>query len=558
MPVFNNHLLDDEMQFDRQRSFVGGMVSAVRVNLLGEDNAAQAINVEVDDAVTANTRRGFRKFGDLNALVGADSPQGMWWFDSGTYQFLLALAGGKLYRGDFEGTWTLVDDVATPSTTEPGHAAQVVTRFYLGTGDARGKWWSDAGLDTGAPGSAVTDGPATVDSMTSMRYRMFARNAGTTDEVYCSTYLPTGSTPWTLGGVAIQPFRIGDGSGDPIVSMTPWKGLFSLVALKRGSVWMVDSSTVNSVQAATTLTAAFGVQQVGWVGTVAPRAVTVASNDILFLAEDGVRSLAKTMADGAGAISEALSQPINDWIDRINPAARHKSCAACHNGLAMFAVPIDNATDPDTILVLNIKLGAWVVWTGIQPRAMVVTQFENSPRQLMILDARGHVLEYRDYIPAPASTDFRDNVTGTDERIPWRIRTRGMAWSDSVSPKNLDHVELEFDRSEAIIDIDVILDNDVSGRALARGFRTGFPGWILAPDGGAPADYPGSVLPCLLGELKVKRQRYSLTHFPEAREVQFEMREAEELTAAEATESGTLRARSVAAGAFVNTLEAQE
>lgn len=558
MPVQNNELLDDPLTFDRQRSFTGGMVSSVRVNLLGEDQGSQLWDVDIDQNVTLDTRRGMHLFGDLNALVDGDTMQGMWWFDSGTYQFLLVLAGGALYRGDDEGTWTLVDATAAPSTSAQGHGCQVVDRFYLSTGDGKGKVWTAAQINAGTAGTAITDGPTTVDSLVSMRYRMFARNAGTTDEVYCSDYLPTGATPWTLGGQPILPFRVGDGGGDPIVSMLPWKGLFSLVVFKRGGIWLVDTSTTSSVAAAAEITAAFSIQQVGFVGTVANRGVVAASNDLLFLAEDGIRSLAKTIEDGNGRVSDPISQPIHDLILRVNPSARDKTCSAFHNGRAVFAVALDSATMPNTLLVLNAKLGAWVVWTGAQPVAMVVTQFAGEPRKLMILDARGHVLELRDHVTLPAASDFRDDITGADVRVPWRVRTRGMTFGDGFSPKAPDHVEFEFDRSEAIIDIDVILDNDTSGIRLASNVRTGFPGWILAPDDGLPADYPDSTLPCKLGELKVKRIRYSLTHYQPAREIMFELREAQELTAAEEDESGALRARSVQAAAFLETMEAEQ
>ena len=556
MPVQFNDLQDDPRVYDRQRSCVGGQVSYARVNMLSEDQCAELLDVDIDTDLAIENRRGFRKWGDLNALVGADTPQGLWWYDYGSTQYLLALAGGKLYRCPEGGTWALVAGAASPSTTARGHGAQIADTFWLSDGTGRGRFWTGAQLTSGHAGTAVTDGPLTISLLSSLRFRLFGLNPATPDEVYCSKFLPTDSTPFTLSS-AILPFRVGEGQGDPISCLIPWKGLFSLVVLKRSSIWLVDTSPAGSSASAATTTSAFGIQQVGWMGTPAGRTVVRASNDILYLSEDGVRSLARTIEDGEGKVSEPLSQGIDDLIQRINATYLAESCAVFHAGKYLCAVPLDNATAPSHLLVWNSRNGAWTVWSGVRAKAMVVTQWTGGPKRLMVFDSRGHVLEYRDHPSSPIATDYRDNVTGTDVRPPWYVRTRGLIWGDPVCPKDPDFAEFEFDRSGALIDIDVRVDNDASGVRLASKVRTGYPGWILAPDGGLAADYPSSTLDCSLGEAKVKRIRKSMTHYPDAREVMFEIREAGELTVAEADESGVLRMRGILAGAFLETKEVE-
>lgn len=557
MPIDFNDYLDDVLQYDRQRSCVGGQVSFARVNLLNEDQCAELIDVDIETDLALENRRGFRKWGDLNALIGSDAPQGMWWFDFDSTQYLLVLAGGDLYRCPENGTWALVTTGASPSSTATGYGAQIGDTFWLCDGTGRGKFWTGAELTSGASGTAVTDGAANVSHFVAQRFRLFGLNAATPDEVYASKYLPTDATPFTLS-TAILPFRIGEGQGDPVTCLVPWKGMFSLVAVKRSSIWLIDTTTAGATTSSATTTSAFGIQQVGWQGSPAGRTVVRASNDILYLSDDGVRSLARTIDDGEGKVSEPLSQPVDDLIRRINRAAMDTACSTFHAGKYLCAVPIDNAAAPSHILVWNSRNGAWVVWTGIQPLAMVVTQWTGGPKRMMVLDSRGHVLEYRDHVTYPIATDYRDDVTGSDVRPAWYIRTRGLTWGEPVCPKDVDHAEFEFDRSEAIIDIDVRIDNDASGVRLASKVRTGYPGWILAPEGGTSADYPSSTLDCQLGEAKVKRVRKSMTHYPEAREVMFEIREAGELTTAEQDESGVLRMRGVLAGAYVVTKEEQE
>lgn len=555
--MLHNDGLDDPMGLDRQASFGAGMASDVRANLLPETAAQRLVNVVLDSELVVENRRGWRKLGTLSSLVGSDTCQGLWWFDTPSYQFLLALAGGKLYRCNSAGTWTLVDASAAPSTTAMGHGTQVGDYFYLTTGGARGKYWSGSGLNSSSAGTSVTDGPSTLGALTSMRFRMFGLDASSTDTIYCSNYLPTSGTPWTVGVTAIEPFRAGDGTGDPVVSLIPWRGLFSLVVLKRGSIWTVDTSQATSAANFAVQTSFFGVQQVGWLGLAAARTAVRSSNDILFLSHDGVRSVAKTIEDGEGEVSEALTKPIDDLIRRINRAYVSTACAAFHAGKYLCAVPLDSATTPDTVLVYHVRAGAWSYWTGIKPVAFVRTSWTGQPQKLVALDSRGHVLEYRDHPATPVASDYRDNVTGSDVRPAYAIRTRAMTWGQPSNPKAPDHAEFEFDRSEAFVDIDVYADNDTTGVRLATHERTGYPGWVLAPDGGLAADYPGSTLPCLLGEVKVKRIIKSMTHFAPAREFAFEIREASTLSTSEASETGMIRMRSVQSGAFLETLEEQ-
>lgn len=556
MPVHFNDLQDDPLGYDRQRSCVGGQVSWARVNMLTEDQCAELRDVDIDTDLAVENRRGFRKWGTLRDAIGSSTPQGLFWFDFGSTQYLLAVAAGWLYRCPSGGTWSIVTGSAVPSTTAQAFGAQIGDTFWLCDGTGRGRFWTGAQLTSGHAGTAITDGASTATLFAGLRYRLFSLNASTPDEIYCSQFLPTTGTPFTLSS-SILPFRVGEGQGDPTVCLTPWKNLFSLVVLKRSSIWAVDTTPAASEVSAATTTSTFGIQQLGWIGAVASRSVVRASNDILFLSEDGVRSLARTVEDGEGKVSEPLSYPIDDIIQRINPAYASKSCAVFHAGRYVLGVPLDSSTVANTLLVWNARSGAWVIWSGVEPVAMVEAQWTGGPRRLMVFDSRGDVLEYRDSAANPIASDWRDNVTGTDVRPVWSVRTRGMTWGDAVCPKDVDFAEFEFDRSEALVDIDVRIDNDASGTRLASKVRTGYPGWILAPDGGLAANYPGSTLDCYLGESKVLRVRKSMTHFPDGREVMFEVRETQELTAAEAAESGVLRMRGILAGAYLETKEVE-
>lgn len=558
MPVLFNDLSDDPLAHDRQRSFIGGQASYIRVNLITEDQCSSLVDVDIDTDLALENRRGFHKWHDLESVLAAGAmPQGIWFFDFAQTQFVLVAAGGRLFRSNLAGPWQLVSATALPSATAPAWGVQIGKFFWLADGTGRARFWTDAQLAAGHAGTPTTDLPAVIGTLAAVRYRLFGVDPAVPDEVYCSKFLPTDGTPFTLAS-AILPFRVGEGQGDPITAMVPWKGLFGMVVVRRNSLWVVDTTPAASEVSAATETSEFGIMQVGWLGSSAGRTVARSSNDVLYLAPDGIRSLARTVEDGEGKVSDPISQPIDDVIQRINTNRIHTSCATFHSGRYFCAVPLDAALDPSHVLVLNTRTGAWTVWTGLQPVMMSVAQWTAGPRQLLVLDRRGHVLEWRDYTPNPTPEDYRDNVTGVDVRPPWYVRTRAFTWGDMVCPKDPDFAEFEFDRSEALIDIDVRIDNEATGRRLGRKIRTGYQGWILAPEGGTPSRYPESTLDCLLGEQKVKRIRKSMTHYPDGREFMFEIREAKDLTPAELEESGVLRMRGILSGAFLETAEAQE
>lgn len=567
MPIRNNEGLDDATAYDYQQAFGGGQVSFARSNLLGPTQATVLRNTEVERAGTISQRRGFHRLGDLKTAsdtAGGGVPQGLFWFDQrgeGT-QYALAVVGGRLFKLDDTHAWSLVSSTVATSTTDPLlSGVQIATRFWLASddGSGRARVWTAAELAAGSAGASITDGPTNLGALTALKHRLFGVNSDLGDEVFCSRTLPDSTAPFTLSGQPILPFRVGEGEGDPVVAFVVWKGLFSLIALKRESIWMIDATSQSTVAA--TLTAGFATQRIAQrVGCMARRSVVVGGNDVFFLAADGVRSLERTIQDGDGEISDPLSLPVQDIIDRINPDKRDLCCGAFWRGKYILAVPVDSSPIPNTVLVFDVAQKAWSVWDGIQPIAWTVASFTGQSTRLLCLDSRGHVLEYRDALSPGATTpsDYRDTVTGSEVRIPYAVRSRAMTSAEPLNPKIHDFVELEFDRSEAVVDIAVYLDND-AGQVIARKLRTGY-GTLVVPPDDSPDVWVGSkgnyfVLECRLGELKVKRVRFSLLHLPAAREIMIEVRESADLTASEASESGILRFRQIMTGAFVDTLE---
>ncbi|HTI69676.1 MAG TPA: hypothetical protein VMF06_06905 [Candidatus Limnocylindria bacterium] len=556
MPLNYNDGIDDPLLFDAQASFLGGMVSNTRVNLLPPEQAALLQDVDVEQNGRLRTRRGFRAVGDLRASHGGAAAQGLHWYDSVSSQYLLAVAGGNLYCLDGSGVWTTVRNAAVGDATLPAYIAQVNDRvFAVSAGANKTTHWNAADLTGATTGTSITDGPANLSLLTAQRFRLFGVAPDAIDELWVSKFLPEGATPFSQEAegvlVPMNPTRIGEGEGDSITGLFAWKA-FILLVFKQASIWAVDTSP--ALQAAdaspSNVAGTFGVERLsGRVGCVAHRTIVMAGNDVLFLGRDGVRGLQRTLADPAGAVSEALSYPVDDYIQRINWAVASSACATYWNGRYLLAVPLDGSMVNNAVLVYQPSQNRWQVWTGLQPIQFAVTRFSGQPQKLAVLDARGDVLVFQDYIPQgqASAVHYRDRILGSDIRPAWRVRTRALTWQELANPKQPDFVEFEFDRSTALVDVSLGLDSPPD-TLLQTKVNTGSAAVLVLP----------FTLPARLGQLSVKRKRISLLGQPPAREVMFELSEAANLNETESSGSGYLSLRSVLAGAFPEALENQE
>jgi hypothetical protein len=120
----------------------------------------------------------------------------------------------------------------------------------------------------------------------------------------------------------------------------------------------------------------------------------------------------------------------------------------------------------------------------------------------------------------------------------WEATTRAFTFGEQMTSKDVEFAEFEFDRSDAVIDIGVLLDNEVKAN-LADELDTG--------SGELRLTFP---LPSTLGSGAVTRFRYSMTHYPEFRELQFNFKQS----AQAGTDSKYLALRSVHAGGFINSV----
>ena len=104
-------ILDDPLVFDSCPSFDGGVVSNRRANLLAVNQLASLINGDITRTGQIITRRGTRRLGSGAVANGSALPiQGLTYYDAPSGGYLVAAAGGSLWRldshADTGGNWS--------------------------------------------------------------------------------------------------------------------------------------------------------------------------------------------------------------------------------------------------------------------------------------------------------------------------------------------------------------------------------------------------------------------------------------------------------------------
>lgn len=149
----------------------------------------------------------------------------------------------------------------------------------------------------------------------------------------------------------VHQFRVTAGTADYLVGLHPFND-DTVVAFNRNSIHQIRgvSGPVNQISIKLVTREA---------GLVARKSLTQIANNVYFLSDNGL--YAATFGDefnlrGAGL---PLSDPIQPIMDRINGAYAHNAVGIFHNNRYWLAVPLDNSTVNNTILVYNLLNQGW-------------------------------------------------------------------------------------------------------------------------------------------------------------------------------------------------------
>ena len=558
MPVYYNDGLDDAVVYDRQASFVGGQISNFRENLLNESQAELLKDLDAPKNGVLKSRRGFHRFADLlGSTSSSTNVQGIAYFDTDAKEALVAFVDAKIFAINSSGAISTTGLAGTKvnHASNKVYTAQVANKLFYTNHSGNNKigqvTWDSSG-STYVVKEAGGTSPTNTKYLINNNHRLFVYQPSD-DQIYVSDFLPnvavTGTTDIFNTGTNV-PFKVG--LGDPVTGMASWVG-FNIVIFCKNSCYVVDTAP-KSISA--TLTADFTIRTISAsTGCVSHGSIAQVGEDLFFLSRTGVRSIRRTMEENMVASDVGvISYPIQDVIDEINWAAVENATAIFWNNRYLLSVPTGTSTVNNTTLCYNTNTQSWTgVWQGtveeasgtpastINPYQFVVTQFSGGKPYLISLDKVGNPLQFRDFVEDInlVDTDFQDKTTTTFVDTGWQAVTRAFTFNEQVTTKDGEFAEFEFDRSNAVIDIGVILDGAEQTGNLADDLDTGTGELRLS-----------FTLPSTLGSGKLNRFRYSMTQYPEFRELQFKFQQSGTAGA----DSKYLALRSIHAGGFLNSV----
>lgn len=242
-------------------------------------------------------------------------------------------------------------------------------------------------------------------------------------------YLLTGRDYLTISDIldytrynpVTQVFRINSGSDDRLMKAVGFNPS-TMVCFKDQSIMLLNNVYGDlSVVTARWITKEYGL--------VAPEAWAYVGKDVWFLSEGHVRSLALTAENELQAVADPVSEPMKDFMSRINWNAIGGAVAAQHDADFHLAVPIDGAQYNNAIATWSGDNKAWMgYWDA--PDFLDVKSFikmdYGGRKRLFIVQGHNFPTSTRAHgAVLLVGEGFTDDVYGTKYQISDRLLSRG-------------------------------------------------------------------------------------------------------------------------------------
>ena len=540
---------DDVLVIAGSSSFEGGQVSGIVPYLIQNNQASELFNMTISPSGTLQTRMGIETVSTTFSTGSAI--QGLHYFDTPTIEEIVVASDGKIFRttsattlsttggtvssgavdvnfsqfnnklfytdgasflqftdgtSSFrQGTSVLSITVtnegsgytSTPTvtvgapdlaygTTTTATATVVANKVTAITVTVAGSGYTSAPTVTisGGGGSGATAtasvsalAPAGLKLVRQFTNRVFAVGTGTDRNTLFSSDLLDPEVWKTTNSIVV-----GGDDGQDIVAIQPFFD-YELLVFKPSKIYLV---TVDP----TAPTAA------GWtvrlindrIGCIAGRSVSFAGKDVYFLAEDGIRSVQRSLSDNYFIVGVPISEAIKDVIARINKNFYSKCFGQFHNNRYYLSVPLDSATTNSHTIVYNLLFNAFEGYWNIGASAMYQTNFSSgytvTGPKLAIGTPTGKLGHSFDYLDpdteADGDTQFRDfGTTGTYSSY---LITKAYDFDDRIAQKYGSHYEIEFYFSSSTgATISMKRESDSQFVTLGTNVNTATPGGLTLP-----------------------------------------------------------------------------
>jgi hypothetical protein len=265
------------------------------------------------------------------------------------------------------------------------------------------------------------------------------------------------------------------------------------------------------------------------IGCTSPRTMLQVGADVWFLSDSGVRSRRRVIESSNAEVDEAtISAPIQDVIERINWSVAGLFAAAYWRNRYLLSVALDDATQPNTLLVYNTLTRSWSgIWTGWNATCFCNSFLSNAVR-LVFGDTAATVRNWLDYVLLENEVDA--TFTDAGEPVPAKLVTRSLTWGEGVSDKHGQGIEWEWNGSDEAAAVTLIFDT--SNEADAGNIPTSDATDLTLP----------FVLPAMLPRSGLFRNSVDLMRYNPFRELQISME----------TQGGKLSLRGLNVSAFLD------
>jgi hypothetical protein len=161
---------------------------------------------------------------------------------------------------------------------------------------------------------------------------------------------------------AVDAFTINNGGNDQIVGVAPWT-LNEFLVFMRNSIFYINVGDDRYVSGDGLSATSYIKTLATDIGCTARKSVVQAGGGVFFLSDNGVYFLQPQPASAESmkllTMSDPISAPIDDVIQRINRTYAYRAVATYWNNRYYLAVPLDNSVDNNAILVYNFILKQW-------------------------------------------------------------------------------------------------------------------------------------------------------------------------------------------------------
>lgn len=176
------------------------------------------------------------------------------------------------------------------------------------------------------------------------------------DTVSVSNFLDY--TDWDVADA----FTINNGSNDHLVGVAPWT-LNEFLVFMRNSIFYVNVGSNRYVTGDALSNDSYVKTLATDIGCSSRKSVVQAGGGVFFLSDNGVYFLQPQPASAESmkllTMADPISAPIDDVIQRINRNYASNAVATYWNNRYYLAVPLDDSTVNNTVLVYNFILRQW-------------------------------------------------------------------------------------------------------------------------------------------------------------------------------------------------------